>query len=112
MKNRFSLSLILGFLSIFFAGKVDAQLIANAGTPQIVCIGASGINNNYSLGGAPTVRGGTPPYRIQWSATNRYAGNFYLYATDYLEDTTALNPLFRLGFSTATSGSGINYLIV
>jgi Secretion system C-terminal sorting domain len=109
MKNIFLLGLIPILFSISTIENLNAQLIADAGNDKVVCVGVIGVVDTYRIGGLPTVRGGTPPYKIEWSTSYNYTSRTFIYASDFLNDTTALNPIFRYGFSTVGNSVKVNF---
>lgn len=94
-----------------FIGTSNAQLTVDAGNDKIVCVTNFGIIETYRLGGTPTVRGGTPPYRVTWSAIYNSAVGFPIYASEFLNDTTILNPIFRYGFGDARNLSKATFIL-
>lgn len=60
---------------ICFFNRSFAQLIANAGPDITVCL-----NSSVSIGGTPSVTGGTPPYKYSWSPST------------FLSSTSVANP--------------------
>lgn len=78
-------ALILG--TTFFA---NGQCIANAGSDTVLCL--SGGHDTILLGGTPIVSGGIPPYQYSWAASYTSSGFVYFNASDFLDDTTSMNP--------------------
>ena len=78
--------LVLQFVSL------NAQFSVDAGRGLIVCISAHGIQNEYSLGGSPTIRQGVAPFKIEWSANHTWAGMKFT-ASTFLNDTSISNPI-------------------
>jgi hypothetical protein len=83
--------LICGLLVIFIQS--NAQLKVDAGNDIIVCSGGDGA---YKIGGCPVASGGVEPYNYTWSGKRKRfpASNYWLYASDILDDTTKSNPSF------------------
>jgi Secretion system C-terminal sorting domain len=107
MKNIFLVNLFILFSSFAFNEKLNAQLIVDAGIDKVVCVGIIGVIDTYRIGGSPTIRGGNPPYKIEWSAIYNYTSRTPVYASDFLKDTTTLNPFFRYGFSTVNNAAKV-----
>lgn len=72
---------------------LNAQLKVDAGNDIIVCSGGDGA---YKIGGCPVASGGIKPYTYTWSGQRKrfHASNYWLYASDILDDTTKSNPSF------------------
>jgi hypothetical protein len=107
MKNTFLFKLFIVLSSFAFIQNLNAQLVANAGNNKVVCVGIIGIIDTYRIGGSPSIRGGSPPYKIEWSAAYNYTSRTVLYASEFLNDTTALNPIFRYGFGTVGNSAKV-----
>ncbi len=73
-KSRYLFTFLISLLLLNIA-RAQAPLVANAGTGKVVCPGAS-----FSIGGAPSASGGTPPYTYSWSPAT------------YLTNATTANP--------------------
>jgi hypothetical protein len=97
-KLAFSLSM----LCLLATNSGYAQLVVEAGPERVVCVDWNGSIDTISIGGTPTVYGGTPPYTIAWEAEyTLIIGNhtFQYFASDFLSDSTAANPeiIFAIG---------------
>jgi hypothetical protein len=71
-----------------------AQLKVDAGNDIIVC---ADIDEEYKIGGCPVASGGIEPYTYTWSGKRKRLpnSNYWILASDILDDTTKSNPSFR-----------------
>jgi len=71
-----------------------AQLKVDAGNDIIVC--SEGVEE-YKIGGCPVASGGIEPYTYTWSGKRKRLpnSNYWILASDILDDTTKSNPSFR-----------------
>jgi hypothetical protein len=85
-------------LFIFFllaaCANSNAQLKVDAGNDIIVC---ADIGEEYKIGGCPVASGGKEPYTYTWSGKRKRfpSSNYWIFASDILDDTTKSNPSFR-----------------
>ena len=88
-KSIFSLIFLL---ALFFY--TNAQLKVDAGNDIIVC--SEGVEE-YRIGGCPVASGGIEPYTYTWSGKRKRLpnSNYWIFASDILDDTTKSNPSFR-----------------
>ncbi|MCF8296857.1 MAG: T9SS type A sorting domain-containing protein [Saprospiraceae bacterium] len=82
---------LLLIIAIFFCLQTKAQqMLVDAGLDHHICVGFYGLDT-IQLGGNPTVSGGIPPYKYEWSFY--YKPYYYAtFASDILDDTTIANP--------------------
>lgn len=87
-----------------FARSVYSQFNINAGSDRTVCI-----NTSSALGGTPTVVGGTPPYKYEWSPST------------FLNSTSVANPIasginadimYKLTVTDADTNIVIDYVLL
>lgn len=86
MKTQY-ITLILSLLLFFNLNTSKAQLTANAGDDTILCE-----YGTLYLGSQPTAQDGTAPYTYAWE-TFYTLGETTYFASTFLNDTTASNPL-------------------
>lgn len=82
---------LLIFALLLSIQELYAQCVADAGSNQHRCDSELSVQ----LGGAPTAAFGTPPYTYSWSIDPFYIGAIgfpYMYASNFLNDTTLANP--------------------
>lgn len=89
MKSFWILTILC--LGIFLNNESYSQLKVEAGNDTAFCA-----NNltNVSIGGNLSIKGGTPPYHIFWSAEYKVGDSIYT-ASWMLEDTTVANPVLK-----------------
>ncbi len=90
---------------------VSAQCVVEAGPDKIVCVSAFGVKDTHRLGGNPTILQGTPPFKIQWSGTHVFAGNFLVHASQFLNDTTVANPSIQIGFNDVANNKPMKFYL-
>ncbi|MFW5873001.1 MAG: hypothetical protein ACOCVN_03345, partial [bacterium] len=77
------------------------QLTVNAGNDVIVCVGED--YTNVQLGGCPVASGGVEPYKYTWSGKVKpfSSMDYWVHASDMLDDTTHSNPVLKRNPPTA-----------
>ncbi|HBH06009.1 MAG TPA: hypothetical protein DDX92_05350 [Flavobacteriales bacterium] len=83
--------IFLTILSLFLYKVTFAQCDANAGADVHLCPADNGV----VMGGVPTAVNGIPPFTYEWAMTPVSTGMTskpFLYASDFLNDTSIANP--------------------
>jgi hypothetical protein len=88
-KNLFRLSLVIGVL-VLTRFNAFAQCTVEAGEDFSICTDFWGIDTTH-IGSNLQVVGGTLPYTYTWE-TQASIGSNFIYASDYLNDTSSANP--------------------
>jgi|AntRauTorckE5430_2_1112549.scaffolds.fasta_scaffold04166_4 hypothetical protein len=91
------------FISVIYLNLSFSQaLVIDAGADKYICMNSTGLQPGSSIGGNPTIISGVPPFEIKWE-TQQSIGSAVFTASDFLNDTTATNPLFiDFGFPPMT----------
>jgi hypothetical protein len=89
MKAQVFFFVIVCFLGLSI--QTMGQCVADAGPDRVVCNSWNAMDT-IALGGNPSAAGGVAPYTYTWE-TNWQVGNWNFTASDFLDDTTAANPL-------------------
>jgi hypothetical protein len=97
--------IFLTILSLFLYKVTFAQCDANAGADVHLCPADNGV----VMGGVPTAVNGIPPFTYEWAMTPVSTGMTskpFLYASDFLNDTSISNPQidYLSGFMDSSNG--------
>ncbi len=89
--------LFIFFLIFLFYHQSSGQLKVDAGNDVIVCASYNEEYKEVKLGGCPAATGGIEPYTYTWSGKMKPfpSMNYWVFASDVLEDSTKSNPSLR-----------------
>lgn len=96
--------IFLTLLSLILFKGSFAQCDANAGADVHLCPGDNGV----VMGGIPTAVNGIPPFNYEWAMTPVSTGMTskpFLYASDFLNDTSVANP--QIGYLSSFMDSSL-----
>jgi hypothetical protein len=90
-------ALFIFFWLLLFYHQSNGQLKVDAGNDVIVCASYNEEYKDVKLGGCPTASGGVEPYSYTWSGKMKPfpSLNYWVFASDVLEDSTKSNPVLR-----------------
>ena len=94
MNGNIIIKSALNILFIFILIDGKSQVIADAGTDKVVCVGLYGVDT-LEIGGEPSASGGSGNYNYVWETSDSITfGSITIYytASDFLDDTTKANP--------------------
>lgn len=85
--------IIIYFCFLFLVAKTNAQCIVDAGKDTIVCLPDFNFSHD-TLRLSADVTNATEPYQVSWCMQFETGSTSvpFLYASDFLDDTTSLNP--------------------